>query len=150
MQDAYELSFKVENALEFLKRSGKNSMMCGTDYKQDWDLWVTGAYRISADWLRACQGLENKGYTASYFYMDGVVGTLISYKEEEMSYFNEDYCAKFKGKTIANMEVPLDGEGNRRQGALNIFFTDGTTLKIDAAVEHEKVVREVNLIANCN
>lgn len=57
-----------------------------------------------------------------------------------MPYFTQDYCDKFIGKQILKITPGT--------GSIVIRFVGGDVLRIDACVEHERVDRSVNLIAN--
>jgi hypothetical protein len=59
-----------------------------------------------------------------------------------MPYLTEDaYAERFIGKTIKAIRSTIPGR-------VVFTFTDDTHLTLDAAVEHERVQRNVNIIAN--
>jgi hypothetical protein len=60
----------IGNRIEELAKEGKNRLRGGYDYDKDKDLWISGGYSNSEEYLKAKQYLENLGFKVSFYYME--------------------------------------------------------------------------------
>lgn len=61
---------KLSSTIEKLAKANKRRLRTEWDYDDNRDLWTTGGYETSEEWINAKKILENYGYKVSFYYDD--------------------------------------------------------------------------------
>lgn len=61
----------IGKEIEKRAKMGATELRTGWDYKFDPDLWQTGGYNLTEDWMKARKILEEHGFEVSFYYKDG-------------------------------------------------------------------------------